>query len=328
MTQMMKVTTMFKPKIIFSELLWVVLFIACIWQKDIFGDDKKKIPCPQIDQNVKDPDGMPLCPEQVKEQSAWAVYRCAVEQARSFHDATKDEKANMSILLEGWQAGNTADVLAAADKLHLQACRVKQTRDGKPDSFLLVYVKPKITDYSGPFMMLRETKHSKVLIIGPHDDSDGTYADTKLATSETFAMGTISNGHKRGNVRKPGMGRTDDFVHSDGPEQNLGTFVVKKICDMNKTSVVLHVHGMKDNTKVLYRDRENNVFGNAYEKAIKKYTNINQFAPLNAYFSIDPIVNTNWYIKTEIPARIHVNNKRALMNIVRELETYDWAWSK
>ena len=283
-------------------------------------------PCPKIDPEKKDPDGMPLCPDEVKDTSAWAVYRCAIEQAKDFHNPSKAEMDSMDNLLQGWANGKAKVMLTAAKDLNLLACRVNQKQNDKPDSFLLFYVKPGIKDYSGPFMMLREKGYSKVLVIGPHDDSDATFQDTKFATSETYAMGTISNGHKRRNVRKdrPAGYRNDDFVHSDGEKANLGTYAVAKIAKLKPSSVVLHVHGMADGSKVLDRSRSKE-FMAAYEKAVMKHTNITKFERLNAYFSIDPLVNTNWYVKTEIPVRIHNNNPRALKNIVLELEQYDWA---
>lgn len=284
-------------------------------------------PCPQLDPKKVDPDGVMLCPEAVQEGSVWSVYRCAITQAKSFHIPTKDEIFYMNKLLEGWRSEDSAEMKRSAEALNLQMCRVHLTKKNDvKDSYLLFYVKPKVLDYSGPFMQLRERKYSKVLVIGPHDDSDATFADTKLATSMNWTMGTISNGHRRGNVRKgkpPGY-RNDDFVHSDGPSANLGTWVVKKICDMKPKSVVLHVHGMANPKNVMRRSRSPE-FIKAFEKAVMKHTNIREFVNLNAYFSIDPLVNTNYYLKTEIPVRIHNNNKLALANIVAELEEYDWA---
>lgn len=283
--------------------------------------------CPAIDPSKTDSDGMPLCPDGVAERSAWIVFSCALDQAKSFHPPTAQEKKDMSSLLEAWRDSNVQVMRAAADNLNLQACRVKDKNGDAPNSSLLFYTKPKVNNYSGPFLILKEGKRSKVLVVGPHDDSDGTYADTKFATQKTSAMATISNGHKRGNVRgKDNPSKNDDFVHSNGPDSNLGTYAVKKVCDIYKVSVVLHIHGMKDPHKVLYRARDNKILEDAWEKAIKNNTNITEFAALNADFSIDRVVNTNWYVKAEMPARIHMNNKMALANIVREIETYTWAW--
>jgi hypothetical protein len=214
----------------------------------------------------------------------------------------------------------------ASKYLHLNMCRVKQLREDYQDSYLVFYTKAGIRDYSGPFMMLREKNFSKLLVIGPHDDSDGTAYDTKLATANTKSMGTISNGHRRGNVRKgrpPGY-RNDDMVHSDNKTTNLGTWAVAELGRIKPGSVVLHVHGMAKSTTVMDRSRSKNMYA-AFEKAVMKHTYITEFERLNASFSIDPVVNTNYYLKTEIPVRIHNNYKYALTNIVKDIEQYDWA---
>lgn len=285
---------------------------------------KKDPPCPQLDPSKKDPDGMLQCPD-LSDKSAWAVYRCAIEQATSFHEPSKAEMLSMDKLLTGWADSNVSQMIEAASDLSLQSCRVSQLKDGSPDSYLLFYTKPGVKNYSGPFLMLREANYSKVLVIGPHDDTDSTAYDTKAATAQTSAMGTISNGHRRRNVRHgANPGRNDDFVHSDGPTHNLGTYAVEKFCQIKPSSVVLHVHGMADHTKVLDRSRSP-VFQAAFEKAVKEHTSLKEFDRLNAYFSIDPLVNTNWYLKTEIPVRVHNNNARALALIVKDIEEYPWA---
>ena len=292
-------------------------------------DPWRKGPCPQIDPANKDLDGVPFCPCAVKDdESVWSLFRCAIQQATSFHAPKETEKASMSAMLESWQNHRSADLLKAADELNLQVCRVSQLNNAQPDTFLVIYVKPGVTDYSGTFFMLRETRHSKVLVIGPHDDSDSTWIDSKLATSATLAMGTISNGHMRGKVRKEGDPKGyADFVHTPGGSKaDLGTFAVEKICAMNKASVVFHVHGMHDQTKVLYRARENTVLAKAYEATIIANTYVREFASLNAYFTIDPIVNTIWYVKTEIPSGIHRQDRTALARMVIDFEKNTWAW--
>lgn len=306
----------------------LIAFLICplfAWAYDPFDP---KTPCPQIDLKVKDRDGVPFCPCEVKAGTAWAVFRCAVQQATSFHAPTEPEKMSMTNMLQGWQNHISEEVMKAAEQLNLQVCRVSQLNKAQPDTYLVIYVKPGVTDYSGPFFMLRETKHSKVLVIGPHDDSDSTWEDTKLATSATLAMGTVSNGHMRGKVRKPDSPKGyADFVHTPGGSKaDLGTFAIERICAMNMSSVVFHVHGMHDQTKVLYRARQNSILERAYEETVIANTYVRSFAPLNAYFTIDPLVNTNWYIKTEIPSTIHRQDRTALARMVIDLEKNSWAW--
>lgn len=289
--------------------------------------------CPQIDPNHKDMDGMPLCPDEVltSHQSAWVVYNCAIRQGKTFHAPTDVERSTMGDLLatykkvttEGISAPTTATLLSDASALNLQVCRVIQQKDGAQDSALLFYAKRGATNYSGPFMMLRETKHSKVIIVGPHDDSDGTFADTKIALLGSSAIATISNGHMRGNTPNAPGGKNGDFVHE--PEgQNLGTFVVDRLTSLFAQSVVLHIHGMADDKKVLVRCR-NTPLQNAFQKAVSAHTIITEFSPLNADFTIDPLVHTDLYLKTEMPAKIHENNMQALKNIVLDIESYAWA---
>lgn len=285
-------------------------------------------PCPQLNPENKDADGVMFCPLEVKANTVWAVYRCAIEQANSFRAPTPLEKKNMSLMLEGWQYAKTDQLLKAAEALNLQVCRVSQYYQAQKDTYLVIYVKPGVRDYTGPFFMLRETRHSKVLIIGPHDDTDGTWNDTKLATSLTLSMGTISNGHQRSKVRKEGDPKGyADFVHTPGGSNaDLGTYAVEKICNLNAASVVFHVHGMRDQTKVMYRARNNKVLEQAYEATVKANTSITEFVPLNADFTIDPLVNTSWYIKTEIPSGIHRNDQSALARMVTDFEKNSWAW--
>ena len=289
--------------------------------------------CPQIDPAVKDPDGMPLCPA-LGPDNAWDVYHCAIDQARSFHPPTKAEEASMQSLLmaheksvtSGVSPETTSALLMAAGQLNLQACRVNQTLDGAKDSYLLVYVKPGIKDYSGPFLMLRETNASKVMLIGPHDDSDFTFASTKIGLAQSHALVLVSDGHKRGNIPDGQAPKHGDFVHET---DNLGTKTVAMLGAMYPGHTWLHIHGMSDPTKVLYR-AHSDVMGTAFEASIVKHTNITdaQFAPLNAYFTVDQLVNSNFYVKTEIPVRIHANNRGIVASLSRDMEAANFGAAK
>lgn len=296
-----------------------------------FAQDKKPVDpgCPKIDPAQKDVDGMPFCPSTVLETSAWGVYRCAITQAKSFHVPTAKETQLMRSILttykqvsdSGIKPETTKTILDSADQLNLQVCRAAQDRAGVKDSFLLLYTKPGVNNYSGPFLMLRETKHSKVMLIGPHDDSDGTFADTKLALARSSAMVLVSNGHKRGSTQK--NGGTGDFVHENN---NLGTRAVGILGDLFKGYVWLHVHGMQDPDTALYRSREDKLEA-AFIAGVKSATNIKNFNPkFNADFSVDSQVNSNFYLKTELPARIHQGNTGALAKIVKVIESNNWAW--
>src|SRR5580765_7059075 len=78
--------------------------------------------CPKIDLMQKDSDGMPFCPDAAK-TNAWSVYRCAIDQAKSIHNPTKQEMTSMSKLLTGWTKENVTDMIVAAFDLNLQVCR-------------------------------------------------------------------------------------------------------------------------------------------------------------------------------------------------------------
>lgn len=295
-----------------KHLFLAMALISCSAEPVLAGD----LPCDQPDVLHPDTDGMPFCPPVVANQSAFAVYRCALADAKSFHKTTPAEKASTKDLIAGFKADSVPQILGAADKLGLQACRVKSA----DDSYLLVYTKPGVKDYSGAFYMFREKGASKVIIVSPHDDSDETFQDTKIGLAKSKAMMTISNGHRRSNG--DGLG---DFVH-DPCGENLGCIGTGFVGDMWPGSVWLHVHGMVNPKVVLYRGRSP-VFNRAYEKAIKDNTNIDTLNPnFNADFSIDKVVNTDFYIKTEIPVRIHKANPLVIAKIVTEIETNDWAW--
>ncbi len=284
-------------------------------------------------------DGMPLAPEIVKTSpnGAYVLFGPAINQANSWHSPTNEEKRLTSILLTSWKTSTekgiskdtTKAILDAADKLGLQVCRVKSTKilNGVQvlDSHLLVYTKKGVRNYSGSFFMLRETKHSKVFIIGPHDDSDGTYADTKIGMADTFALACISNGHHRSKVGFPkDKIRMSDFVHTPN---NLGTYALQLICNMFPGTVCLHIHGMSNDKKCLLNCRDP-AMANIFKKAIADNTKLDMtsFGNFRAGYPIDKMVNTNYYLKTEIPTIIHMNNKAIIRQVILSLEAQKWAW--
>ncbi len=286
---------------------------------------------------IIDIDGMPLAPDSVltSPYGAYAVFGPAMTQATSWHEPTPQEKEATLELLTNWKQSTitgpskdtTEKIIQAANSLDLKVCRVKSSKkvDGIDvlDSYLLVYTKPGIRNYSGAFFMLRETKHSKVIIIGPHDDSDGTFADTKIGMAGSYALACISNGHKRRSIQSEDY-RNSDFCHSIN---NLGTYALEMVCKMFPNSVCIHIHGMSDNTKCLLRCR-NDDMKNVFKKTIADNTILDpdDFYPFNAYFTIDELVNTKFYLKTEIPTGIHMNNKIIIRKIVLDLEKNTWAW--
>lgn len=285
---------------------------------------KPEPPCEQINPENKDVDGMPFCPESVSSTNAWAVYRCAISQADSFHPPTKAEVSSMTSLLksyeesvvQGTSSRLTENILSSADQLNLQVCRVKSD-----NPYLLLYTKPGVKDYSGPFLMLRQGKSSKVIIVSPHDDSDSTFQDTKIALANSHALAVISNGHRRGAVGK----RRGDFVHE---VDNLGTVTVRKMANLFSGYVWLHIHGMADNKHILLNARSE-ILRKTFVDFFMENTVLkapSDYKRLNADFTIDHIVNTDYYLKTEIPVKIHRSRPVLLSQLVVEIEKNPWAW--
>lgn len=268
---------------------------------------------------------------------AFVLFGPAMNQATSFHKPTVAEKKLMLKILTAFKdstiSGITPEttkiIMTSADALGLYVCRVKTTKNERDievsDSYLLFYSKPRVRSYSGAFMMLRETKHSKVIILSPHDDSDGTYADTKIGFAKSYALAMFSNGHKRGKVSTTHeQYRASDFVHSIN---NLGTYTVTEFCKMFPNMVCLHFHGMANSQKCMFKSK-NVDMSTAFKNAIIGSSRLksNQFVGLPVYFTIDKMVNTNNYLKTEMPAVIHSSNKNIIKNIVVEMEKNDWCW--
>jgi len=277
-----------------------------------------------------DSDGMPFCPDEVKNNSAAAVFTCAREQTTVWHAPTAREKTNLAGIIsafkisvdEGISVSTTADILANADALNLQACRVKNDRtylgQTEHDSYLLLYTKPGVKTYSGPFLLLREVNPSKLIFISPHDGSDGTHASTKLALQNSHALAVVSNGHLKSMY---------DFVdHSD----SMGAAAVRQLNLRFPKSVWLHIHGMASSGHVLYRSRDTlgRTFANAFEKGIVDCTGIPKgaFGSFNASYVTDAIIESPYSLKTEIPSGIHTNNPSSMGCLARSIENNAWAW--
>ncbi len=275
-----------------------------------------------------DTDGMPLAPSSVANDT-WSVFGPAMNQGNSFHSPTQVEKdLTMKILtnfktstINGISSETTKNIMDAASKLGLYVCRVKKDSD----SYLLLYTKKGVRNYSGAFMMLRETKHSKVIILSPHDDSDGTYADTKLGMANSYALALFSNGHRRGKVSTThDQYRASDIVHS---MNNLGTFAVTQFCKLFPNSVFLHIHGMANNQKCMVNCR-NSAMLTSFKDTLVKNSRVkaNYFVGLPVYFTVDKLVNTVNYLKSEMPAAIHTSNTSIMENIIADMEKNDWCW--
>lgn len=273
--------------------------------------------CPQIDFTVKDTDGVAFCPSAVEEFSAYSVFRCAFGQAQEnlWHPGTDKERKSQGDMLTAFSEHATPRLLSSADELGLQVCRVK-----KPDdSYLLVYTKPGVKDYNGNFFMLREIGASKVIIMTPHDGSDGTQVDTKQAFASSRALIEYSNGHPKGFAN----GHADFLDYAN----TMGAIATQQIDNLFPRSVWLMIHGSAAPDKILYRSRSKPL-ANAFVKGCKLATNVKKYdAAFNAGYVVDKLIDSNYYLKTEIPARIHVDNHGALAKIVKTIEENKWAWN-
>jgi hypothetical protein len=299
------------------------------------------ITCPQIDLDNLDTDGMPLAPPEVltSPDGAWCVFKCAMDQATSFHVPTETEKSGIiAILTAFYQAklnggpsiATTSVILANAKLLGLQVCRAKYTYENAPASVLLFYTAPNIKDYSGPFMMLKETKSSNFVIYGPHDDSDGTYATTKLAMMNSYALACFSDGHKRGQVSNGNIDlyRESDWVHAKSVNLNLGDVAINKFAQLYPNQVAILFNGIADPTKSMLNSRNADMEG-VFKQALINNTRLAQadFTGYTPWFTIDDIIKSNYYIKCEIPSVIYENNPKIVTDIVLGMEANSWCWS-
>lgn len=292
-------------------------------------------------------DGMPFCLQHAIDADANVLFQPALDQALpnlwtpptpeqiaimeklldAFYDSYKLKEANSKVFR--FMKRNTKTMMACADALGLQCCRAKVKPGVKEnpnntnvdgDSYLLFYTKSGITNYNGPFLMLREKPASNVIIVSPHDDFDGTSNDTKQAFKESRAMCMISNGHHK-------WYKEVDFSKT---ANTLGSYTLKKLAKLmlqdQRKPVILNIHGMKDDTCVMYRSRSPEL-SKVFEEAILKYTTITRFEKFNAEYDIDSIP-TPYQLKTEMPAIMHRLQRQVMGQIVNLIETNSWAWGR
>lgn len=184
---------------------------------------------------------------EVQTDNAWAVMGCAFNQAKTWHAATEPEKVIMRHLIQGLREANSTAILTNTDALKLQVCRSQAAeKDGSIDSFLVMYTKPGVNNYSGPFLMWREgDKTSGLIIQSPHDGTDNAHESTKRAFQESNAQAMLSNGHQKGISAKSTGEKahfSSDWAHS---RADLGYAAFIAIRNQLPASVHLHVHGCK-----------------------------------------------------------------------------------
>lgn len=200
--------------------------------------------CPQIDKTKVFPDKIPYCPQEVGASNAWVVMDCAFKQARSWHAATDSDKTNIRLLVDGLQSGDAAVIIAQSSILQLEVCRSQVTEtDGSLDSFLVMYTKPGVKNYSGPFLMYREGGMTSGLVIqSPHDGTDNTHESTKRAFQGSNALAMISNGHEKG-IQPSTDGKKSPMSDWAHRRLDLGWFAFVAFANKFPESVHLHIHG-------------------------------------------------------------------------------------
>lgn len=286
-----------------------------VTEEKILADDVKSMSI-----NLEpDTDGVPLVPQEIIPNILAAYIQPAFNRSKYWHEPKPSEKQNITNLILAFKEQRTADMLVLADKLDLNMYRCKtEATDKKPlDSYLILFTKVGVRDYSGPFLFLREqiAKPSKVIMIVPHNGSDGTNKDSVVGFQNCRALAMVCNGHNKGITPEA------DFADH---MNTLGAITLRNLCNNFPKSVYFHIHGSRKKRMCMYRCREK-VMGKSFEKGILSCTNVDKFQPFNAYYPIDKIPDSGFYLKTEIPARIHLANQMVLANVIKEFETNAWA---
>ncbi len=306
------------------RLLAGVFFVVSVAFGQGVGSAAPAPGCAKIDQAVKDPEGLPMCPDVVKQTSAFAIFGCAMKQARAWHPPTQGEIAQTRAMIKAFKDHDYPLMLKAADNVGLQTCRVIEGED----KYILFFTKNGVKDYNGTFFILRDAqKVSNITVIAPHVLTDNYHNNAPLGVQRTFARILIQNGHPKGIAAKLNLGlegRASDFSHT---KNTLGYWAVKAVNEAFPKQIVLHIHGMANPDSVLRRPLDSQVI-KAYDKAISENTNIKKFNAFNAYYEIDPPASTSpgLYLKTEIPVRVYLNQPLIVAKIVQEFEKLPIAW--
>jgi hypothetical protein len=256
-----------------------------------------------------------LCGEELievtYEENIFAKYiQPAFKQAKVWVEPTTKHRNSLVNIITAFKDKNMGELVASANELGLNVYRCK-TKSG--DSFLFMITKKGKNNYNGPFLMLRETNPSKTIMIVPHNGSDGTNKACVVGFQKSRAFACVSNGYPHG------ISKTSDYVDN---ATSLGSIALRTLTKLYPKSVYFHVHGSSKKT-CLYRCR-NKQMENAYVNAIKKFTSVDKFGNFNAWYAVDSICDTNFYLKTEIPVRVLFNNTSILANVIKTFESFDW----
>ena len=291
-------------------------------------------------------DGIPACPKEVIEKTAFVVFQKAMKQSvrNLWEEPTEEQKLDFESIIQSFYNNynvqndindleneiselqkklkeikdkrnkESENMLLRANKLNL-ICERAKTKD---DSYLLFYTKPGIDNYNGPFLMLREMNASNVVIVSPHDGFDRTSIDTKLAFKMSKSLAVVCNGHRK-------WSRYHDFSKN---ENRLGYDVLVKLASLVDKPIILNIHGMKNDKKILRRSRSDKLL-RVFDNAVKEFTYLKDKKDVfrfNAHYIID-LIKTPYQLKTEIPVKIHSKNKEFIGNFIKKVEENTWAWS-
>lgn len=292
-------------------------------------------PCPQIDPDQRFSDNIAMCPNEVRSKSVWSVLRCSYNQSKTLKNVRSEDKSNLKGLFSAIQshvnvsrnidnfsshpyASNAETLLKKSDALGLQVCR--SADPSKNDSFLLFYTKPGVTDNTGAFFGVRESKSSRIVILLPHDDSDGYAATGKQGFSESRAFGFMSNS----NSRKPFGGRVNDWSHetSNWGFSFFQEFNRLSVNDIGNKPFFINMHGMADTSRFLsYAGPRRPLSLEAFNTAVSEvYPGLERKA-FTVHYAVRSAIpcSSDRYIQTEIPAARHRHGK-SVLNIVQKLE--------
>ncbi len=155
-----------------------------------FSAQAVSVSCLKTDPSKTFSDGIPMCPNEIRTVSVWSVLQYAYGKSTQLKVVKNVDISNLAALFDQLQAHvdtsrtipdfatnpvakNASMILAKADSVGLQVCRSVDV--SKNDSFLLFYTKPGVIDNTGGFFGIREVKSSRIVVLLPHDDSDGYF---------------------------------------------------------------------------------------------------------------------------------------------------------
>lgn len=299
------------------------------FEKDIEDKEKDEMEMNLIQMKKMDIEGdhdpIPACIHETESVHPW--FTRLRKEVKKFRQVQKGDREALVELFSAFKKSLESGIhkdtslvmMQSAEKLRMDVCRVKVENDSR----LVFTKKPGIRAHSGANFMLREINPSKVVVFGPHDGGDGTYASTKFAFENTRALAGFYNSYHRKLGPKMKDGNSGDMARQ---RLALGFVTMDEFFKQFRQMLVFHWHGQKARS-VLFRSRKTTPIGKKldrlFPKAVLEMTTIkksnNKF---NAYYEIDKKVKSKTYVKIEFPATRHRGNPRVLARILNRLLEY------